>query len=112
MTEKVEKVQNGGKTDWKRDDKLQYVFYHKIYPVPVPDIDFYLEDFFERNSYNDVPLPNFSIPPIFAELKKASTWANSIQKRIQRQKRDNSLTPDDYKEFDSFLNQLIIAFDS
>lgn len=103
MVEKL--IENG-------NDKLQYVFYHKIYPVPVPDIDFYLEDFFERDSYNDVQLPNFSIPPTFAELKKASTWANSIKKRIQKHKRDNSLTPDDYKGFDSFLNQLIIAFDS
>lgn len=102
----VEELINNG------NDKLQYVFYHNIYPVPVPDLDFYLEDFFERDSYNDVQLPNFSIPPTFAELKKASTWANSIKRRIQRHKRDNSLTPDDYKGFDSFLNQLIIAFDS
>lgn len=93
------------------NDKLQYVFYHKTYPVPVPDIDFYLEDFFERAAYNDIQIPQFNGTPSFAELKKASTWANSIKKRIQKHKRDNSLTPNDYSGFTEFLNQLIVSFE-
>ena len=91
-------------------DKLAYVYYHKTYPVPAPDIDFYLEDFFERAAYNDVQIPIFNGVPSFAELKKAATWAGSIKKRIQRHKRDNSLVPNDYYGFGNFLDQLIISF--
>lgn len=91
-------------------DKFAYVFYHKTYPVPDPNLDFYLEDFFERTAYKDILLPNFNGEPTFAELKKASTWANSIKKRIQRHKRENSLTPNDYAGFQEFLNQLNSSF--
>lgn len=93
------------------NDKLQYVFYHKTYPVPDPDLDFYLEDFFERTAYNDIQIPNFNGVPSFAELKKASTWASSIKKRIQKHKRENSLKPNDYNGFMEFLNQLIKLFE-
>ena len=93
------------------NNKLKYVFYHKKYPVPTQsNLDFYLEDFFDRSAYNDVQLPNFNGIPSFAELKKASTWANSIKKRIQKHKRDNTLTTNDYNGFKEFLNQLIISF--
>ena len=92
------------------NDKLQYVFYHKTYPVPAPNLDFYLEDFFERAAYNDVQIPIFNGTPSFAELKKASTWANSIKKRIQKHKHEKSLKPNDYSGFKEFLNQLIVAF--
>ena len=92
------------------NNKLQYVFYHKTYPVPAPNIDFYLEDFFGRTAYVDVQLPSFNGVPSFAELKKASTWANSIKKRIQKHKSDNSLSPNDYNGFQAFLEQLIITF--
>lgn len=92
------------------NDKLQYVFYHKTYPVPAPNLDFYLEDFFERAAYNDVQIPIFNGTPSFAELKKASTWANSIKKRIQKHKHEKSLKPNDYSGFKEFLNQLILAF--
>lgn len=91
-------------------NKLNYVFYHKTYPVPAPDVDFYLEDFFDRITYQDVQLPNINGVPSFAELKKATTWANSIKKRIQRHKRENSLRPVDYNGFQEFLNQLILSF--
>lgn len=91
-------------------DKLAYVYYHKTYPVPAPDIDFYLEDFFERAAYNDVQIPIFNGVPSFAELKKAATWAGSIKKRIQRHKRDNTLMSNDYYGFGNFLDQLIISF--
>ena len=100
----VQKLIDSGKT------KLQYVFYHKTYPVPVPNIDFYLEDFFDRTAYNDVQLPNFNGVPSFAELKKASTWANSIKKRIQKHKSENSLSPNDYNGFQAFIEQLLISF--
>ncbi|MDD6581658.1 MAG: AAA family ATPase [Bacteroidales bacterium] len=100
----VQKLINSG------HDRLAYVFYHKTYPVPAPDIDFYLEDFFERTTYNDVQLPNFNGVPSFAELKKATTWATSIKKRIQKHKRENSLIPNDYNGFEKFLDQLILSF--
>lgn len=100
----VQKLIDSGKT------KLQYVFYHKTYPVPVPNVDFYLEDFFDRTAYNDVQLPNFNGVPSFAELKKASTWANSIKKRIKKHKNENSLSPNDYNGFQAFIEQLIISF--
>lgn len=100
----VQKLIDSGKA------KLQYVFYHKTYPVPAPDVDFYLEDFFDRVTYQDVQLPNINGVPSFAELKKATTWANSIKKRIQRHKRENSLRPVDYNGFQEFLNQLILSF--
>lgn len=90
--------------------KLQYVFYHKTYPVPAPNVDFYLEDFFERTAYVDVQLPNFNGVPSFAELKKASTWANSIKKRIQKHKSENTLSSNDYNGFQAFLEQLISSF--
>ena len=89
------------------NDKLRHIFYHKKYPVPVPDLDFYLEDFFERTAYNDVQLPIINGVPTFAELKKATTWANSIKSRIQKHKRENSLSPNDYNGFKGFLEQLI-----
>lgn len=92
------------------NNKLQYVFYHKTYPVPAPNVDFYLEDFFGRTAYVDVQLPSFNGVPSFAELKKASTWANSIKKRIQKHKSDNSLSPNDYNGFQAFLEQLITSF--
>lgn len=92
------------------NNKLQYVFYHKTYPVPAPDVDFYLEDFFERTAYGDVQLPNFNGVPSFAELKKASTWANSIKKRIQKHKSENTLSQNDYNGFEGFLEQLITSF--
>ena len=92
------------------NNKLQYVFYHKTYPVPAPDVDFYLEDFFERATYGDVQLPNFNGVPSFAELKKASTWANSIKKRIQKHKSENTLSQNDYNGFQAFLEQLILSF--
>ena len=91
--------------------KYQFIFYHKTYPVPAPDLDFYLEDFFDRTAYRDVTLPTFNGEPSFAQLKKASTWANSIKKRIQRHKRDNSLNSNDYNGFQEFLNQLILSFE-
>ena len=91
-------------------NKLQYVFYHKTYPVPAPDVDFYLEDFFERAAYGDVQLPNFTGVPSFAELKKASTWANSIKKRIQKHKSEKTLSPNDYNGFQAFLEQLMLLF--
>lgn len=91
-------------------DRLAYVYYHKTYPVPAPDIDFYLEDFFDRTAYRDVQLPNFNGEPSFAELKKATTWATSIKKRIQKHKRENSLVPNDYNGFEKFLDQLILSF--
>lgn len=91
-------------------NKLQYVFYHKTYPVPAPDVDFYLEDFFERAAYGDVQLPNINGVPSFAELKKASTWANSIKKRIQKHKSENTLSQNDYNGFQAFLEQLMLSF--
>lgn len=91
-------------------NKLQYVFYHKTYPVPAPDEDFYLEDFFERAAYGDVQLPIFNGVPSFAELKKASTWANSIKKRIQKHKSENTLSQNDYNGFQAFLEQLMLSF--
>lgn len=100
----VQKLIDSGKA------KLQYVFYHKTYPVPAPDVDFYLEDFFDRITYQDVQLPNINGVPSFAELKKAKTWAESIKKRIQRHRQENSLTPEDYNGFQEFLNQLILSF--
>lgn len=100
----VQKLIDSGKA------KLQYVFYHKTYPVPAPDVDFYLEDFFDRITYQDVQLPNINGVPSFAELKKAKTWAESIKKRIQRHRQENSLTPGDYNGFQEFLNQLILSF--
>lgn len=90
------------------NDKLKYVFYHKQYPVPAPDLDFYLEDFFERTAYNDVQLPVINGVPSFSELKKATTWAKSIKNRIQKHKRENSLTPNDYNGFKGFLEQLFL----
>ena len=92
------------------NNKLQYVFYHKTYPVPAPDVDFYLEDFFERAAYGDVQLPNINGVPSFAELKKASTWANSIKKRIQKHKSENTLSQNDYNGFQAFLEQLMLSF--
>lgn len=92
------------------NNKLQYVFYHKTYPVPAPDVDFYLEDFFERAAYGDVQLPSFTGVPSFAELKKASTWANSIKKRIQKHKSEKTLSPNDYNGFQAFLEQLMLLF--
>jgi len=92
------------------NNKLQYVFYHKTYPVPAPNVDFYLEDFFGRTAYVDVQLPKINGVPSFAELKKASTWATSIKKRIQKHKSDNSLSPNEYNGFQAFLEQLIISF--
>ena len=92
------------------NDKMKYVYYHKTYPVPDPDVDFYLEDFFDRNAYQDVQLPIIKGIPSFAELKKASTWASSIKKRIQRHKRENTLVPTDYNGFQEFLNQLALSF--
>ena len=89
--------------------KLQFVFYHKTYPVPAPNVDFYLEDLFDRITYQDVQLPNITGIPSFAELKKASTWANSIKKRIQRHKRENTLAATDYNGFQEFLNQLALS---
>jgi ABC-type multidrug transport system ATPase subunit len=100
----VQRLIDSGKT------KLQYVFYHKTYPVPEPNVDFYLEDFFERTAYIDVQLPIINGVPSFAELKKASTWANSIKKRIQKHKSDKSLSPKDYNGFQAFLEQLILSF--
>lgn len=100
----VQKLIDSGKA------KLQYVYYHKTYPVPAPDVDFYLEDFFDRITYQDVQLPNINGVPSFAELKKAKTWAESIKKRIQRHRQENSLTPEDYNGFQEFLNQLILSF--
>jgi hypothetical protein len=91
-------------------NKFQYVFYHKTYPVPAPDVDFYLEDFFERAAYGDVQLPIFNGVPSFAELKKASTWANSIKKRIQKHKSENTLSQNDYNGFQAFLEQLMLSF--
>lgn len=91
-------------------NKLHYVFYHKTYPVPAPDVDFYLEDFFERAAYGDVQLPNINGVPSFAELKKASTWANSIKKRIQKHKSENTLSQNDYNGFQAFLEQLMLSF--
>ena len=93
------------------NNKLQYVYYHKTYPVPAPNIDFYLEDFFGRSAYVDVQLPSINGVPSFAELKKASTWANSIKKRIQKHKSDNSLSPEEYNGFQAFLEQLISSFE-
>lgn len=90
------------------NDKLKYVFYHKQYPVPAPDLDFYLEDFFERTAYNDVQLPVINGVPSFSELKKATTLAKSIKNRIQKHKRENSLTPNDYNGFKGFLEQLFL----
>lgn len=93
------------------NNKLQYVFYHKTYPVPAPNVDFYLEDFFGRTAYVDVQLPTFNGVPSFAELKKASTWATSIKNRIQKHKSDNSLSPEEYNGFQAFLEQLISSFE-
>ena len=90
--------------------KCVSVYYHKTYPVPAPDVDFYLEDFFDRATYGDIQLPNITGIPTYAELKKSSTWANSIKSRIQRHKKENTLSPNDYLGFDAFLDQLVSAF--
>lgn len=92
------------------NNKFHYVFYHKTYPVPSPNLDFYLEDFFDRATYNDVYLPSITGTPSFAELKKASIWASSIKDRIQRHKRENTLGPNDYYGFQAFLEQLLLSF--
>ena len=101
----VKKLIDGG------NEKFQYVYYHKNYPVPKPDLDFYLEDLFEKTAYKDVQLPTINGTPSFAEFKKSATWANSIKKRIQRHKREKTLTSDDYLGFQAFIDQLIFCFD-
>lgn len=91
-------------------NKFQYVFYHKTYPVPDPKLDFYLEDFFDKSSYRDVELPIINGTPSYAELKKSSTWADSIKKEIQKRKCNHSLGGNDYNGFQNFLDQLISSF--
>lgn len=91
--------------------KFHYIFYHKTYPVPEkPQTDFYLEDFFEPSVYNEVTLPKFNGIPSYAELKKGSTWASSIKKKIQKKKKENSFLLEDYKGFLKFIDQLISEF--
>ena len=76
----------------------------------IREVDFYLEDFFDRATYGDIQLPNIAGIPSYAELKKSSTWANSIKSRIQRHKKENTLSPSDYLGFEAFLDQLVSAF--
>lgn len=37
-------------------------------------------------------------------------WANSIKNKIQKKKRENSFSPEDYKGFLNFIDQLISEF--
>ena len=91
--------------------KFHYIFYHKTYPVPEkPQTDFYLEDFFEPSVYHEVTLPTFNGIPSYAELKKGSMWANSIKNKIQKKKKENSFSLEDYKGFLNFIDQLISEF--
>ena len=91
--------------------KFHYVFYYKTYPVPEkPQTDFYLEDFFERNIYSEVNLPEINGVPSYAELQKGSTWAKSIKKKIQKKKKEKSFLPEDYNNFKEFIDQLVYKF--
>lgn len=91
-------------------NKFQYVYYHKTYPVPEPKLDFYLEDFFDRSVYGDVQLPSINGTPSYAQLKKASTFANSIKEKIQQHKKDNTLKYSDYNGFEVFIDELMKSF--
>lgn len=88
--------------------KFKYIFYNRNYSVQNSQKDFYLEDFFKRESYNEVMLPTFSSPPSYAELKKSQSYAESIKKKIQKKK--NDFKPDEYEYFEAFLDQLIQKF--
>ena len=45
-----------------------------------------------------------------SNLLEAIAWANSIKKRIQKHKSENTLSQNDYNGFQAFLEQLMLSF--
>jgi len=99
----AQKLINAGK------NKIKTLYYNKTYPIN-PDQDFYLEDMFERRTYNMIQLPTIDGEPTYAQLKKGDSLAKSIKSKIAKLYNDKSLNDEDYYSFKPLLNQLIILF--
>ena len=87
-------------------DKYKILFYNNHFPF-VKDVDFYLEDLFDRKAYSIVPLPSITGEPTYAQLKKCGSLAKSVKDKIAKNYKDKTLMPEDYYGFKPFLNQLI-----
>ena len=89
-------------------EKLTYVYYSNSYPVQ--DHDFYLEDFYPKEVYSEIVLPQIDNTPSFFQLKKCGSLSKSVKEKIQHKMDQGDIKDIYFSEYKNFLDQLLNKF--
>lgn len=89
-------------------EKLTYVYYYDSYPVQ--DHDFYLEDFYPKEVYSEIVLPQIDNTPSFFQLKKCGSLSKSVKEKIQQKMDQEGIKDIYFSKYKNFLDQLLNEF--
>lgn len=92
------------------DDKIDYLFYERIYPITSTEKDFYLEDFYPSSFYSEIRLPQIEGKPLYCQMKKMDSLASSVKKKIAKKIKDENIDVLNFEGYTNFLDQLLIKF--